>query len=573
MKRCLMLFSALAAALVLDAAPVSEQRAREVAHAFMPGGGEWNRLADAPAGLHIFNRKDGGFIIVSADDCALPVLAYSHSGCFTLKDAPENLRAWVDATSRVIRKAEALGWQPDSRALARWDSPSLLSRAGDGSRLINTATWAQVSPFNYYAPTVDGEKSVTGCVAVAMAIIMRHYCWPEAGSGLLPSYSYQTDKGNTRTQSGHSLGAAYDWNDMPLNHVPEDNRSVAQLIYDCGIAVQSSFNKDATGAYPDDAPKAMAEYFSYSQAALLEQRSYYSTAAWLARVKAEIDADRPVLYSAAAAIGAHAFVVDGYDDASCLHVNWGWKGKCNGYYSIDCFFPQVYEETSEAEFGLYYKHAAVFDLVPDKTGDSRPKTLLRFSRFGDLAGMRITSGEIAKGSPFSIEFGLCTNRGRSDYVNGAICVGLEDKNGQLREFVGEKAEVDCLEPNMGLQYKEYPCRITLEPALGDVLRVFYRVGQEWLPMSGPQDGTMVDFLSAGPDFYFIAEESQYFAGQQLTPALVYGRKSYQKVQWYLDGVPFEQETPALTSGRHTLKAVITYDAGLKETITKELEVR
>lgn len=573
MKRLLMLFSAFALTLVLDAAPVSERRAREVALAFMPGGGEWVTLDDAPEGLHIFNRKGGGFMIVAADDCALPVLAYSHSGSFTLKDAPDNLSAWVDATSRVILKAAALGRQPDSRTLAIWDSPAVLSRSSAGSHLINTATWGQTSPFNYYAPTVDGEKSISGCLSVAMAIIMRHYCWPEAGSGVLPPYSYKTDKGNTRTQSGHALGDPYIWSDMPINHVPEDNRSVAKLIYDCGVAVKSSFNKGATGAFPDDAPGAMAEYFSYSQAALLEQRSYYSTSAWLNRIKAEIDLDRPVLYSASASLGAHAFIVDGYDESSCLHVNWGWKGSGNGYFAIDCFFPKVSDETTEAEYGFYYKHAAVFDLLPDKTGDSRPRTLLRLSRHGDLPGMRLTAGEIAKGASFTIEFGLCTNRGVTDYVNGAICVGLEDRNGVFREFVGQKAEVDCLEPNMGLQYKEYPCRITLEPDLGDVLRVYYRVGQEWLPMSCPKDGDMVDFLSAGPDFYFIAGETQYFAGQQLTPALVYGRKSYQKVQWYLDGAAFQQSSPALTQGRHTLKAVISYADGSKETIVKELEVR
>jgi len=572
MKRLLLLLSAFAAAIVLHAAPVSEQRVREVVLAFMPGNADWEHLSEAPEGLHIFNRKGGGFIIISADDCALPVLAYSYGGRFTLRDAPDNLRAWADATSRVIRQVVSAGKNPDSRLLAVWDAPSVLSRAGAGTHLINTATWGQGSPFNYYAPTVDGEKSIAGCVAVSMAIIMRHYGWPKAGSGILPAYTYMTAKGNTRTQSGHALGDNYKWSDMPLNHVPEDNRSVAKLVYDCGVAVQSSFNAGGTSAFPSDAPGMMAAYFSYSLAGLMEQRAYYSTAAWFDRLKAEIDADHPVLYSAYSSNNGHAFVVDGYDDSSRLHVNWGWKGECNGYFSVDCFFPYSGDPSKEAEYGYYYQHAAAFDLVPDKNGSSRPRTLLCLRRSGDYEGMRLSSGSIGKGTPFTLDFGLCTNRGLTDYQDGALRIGLVDRTGALREFVGDPLGIMTLEPNYGTIVQDYTCRITLEPALGDVLRVFYRVGQDWLPMSYSLDDGTVGFLSAGPDVYFISEEGQYIEGQRWQPEVVYGQRPYLKLQWYLDGVPFEQETPALSSGRHTVKAVLTYADGSKETIVRELEV-
>ena len=129
MKRAISLLILLAAAFTLDAAPVSEQRARKVASDFFAGADDWERLADAPEGCYVFNRKSGGFILVSADDCALPVLGYSYSGRFELKDAPDNLRAWTDATAKAIRQTAVLRRTPDG---GRRQVDCRLRRPGDG---------------------------------------------------------------------------------------------------------------------------------------------------------------------------------------------------------------------------------------------------------------------------------------------------------------------------------------------------------------------------------------------------------------------------------------------------------
>ena len=572
MKRLIILCLALFEALVLCAAPVSEQRARKVASDFFAGG-EWQRLADAPDGCFVFNRKGGGFIIVSADDCALPVLAYSRTGSFSLSGAPDNLLAWVGATTKVIRQRADASRNTDSRLKAVWESPAALSRAGDGEHFLNTATWNQEAPFNFYTPYVDGEKSVTGCVALSMAIIMRHYSWPKKGSGTLPSYKYKTVKGNDRTQAGHSLGHEYNWADMPINHVPGDNVSAARLVYDCGIAVKSEYNEKATSAVSSDAPAVMAKYFGYARNALMEQRSYYSTSAWMARLLAEIDAGRPVLYAAfSEGEFGHAFVVDGYDDSSRLHVNWGWGGSCNGYFVIDCFFPYGDDKSKEWEYGYYYRHAAAFDLVPDKSGSTSPKTLMCMKRTDNLEGMRLSSGTVVKGSPFMLDFGLCTNRGLYDYSGGALRVGLVNKGGELKEFVGNAEEIPLLEPNYGVRITDYRALISSTPALGDALRVFYLVDGQWLLMPYSLDDGTVGSLPAGPDTYFIKKEGRYYEGQTLTPSLIIGTRSYSSLDWYLDGKRFTGSTSPLTRGMHSLKAVISYDDGTRETIVQEIEV-
>ena len=129
-----------------------------------------------------------------------------------------------------------------------------------------------------------------------------------------------------------------------------------------------------------------------------------------------------------------------------------------------------------------------------------------------------------------------------------------------------------LEPNYGAKIRDYIATLSTEPVLGDVLRVFYLDGSDWVLMPyGLDDGT-VGYLNAGPDICFIQKEAAYYAGQKLQPSLILGNKAALSVRWSLDGVTFEEATPPLTSGTHRLKAVLTYEDGSSETILQEITV-
>jgi len=61
-------------------------------------------------------------------------------------------------------------------------------------------------------------------------------------------------------------------------------------------------------------------------------------------LKTELDASRPVYYSGRNNNDGHAFVCDGYTDAvgsvdMRFHINWGWGGMSNGYFTIDNLNP------------------------------------------------------------------------------------------------------------------------------------------------------------------------------------------------------------------------------------------
>lgn len=554
----------------LSASPVTPERAARTASEFFGGDDGLVRDDSSPKGFYIFNRKSGGFVLISADDSAIPVLGYSFTGHFSLRNAPENLACWSELTSSAIALSSKSKAPSDSRLLALWDAPLELSRAGTGQYLIETATWNQREPFNHYAPVVDNAATLAGCVPLSMAIIMRHFRWPAAGTGYLPSYTYTTDKKTSFTVPDRSLGDRYEWDNMPLHHVASDNYAPAALIRDCGISVMAEYNEKGTSAVTSDAVIKMMQHFSYSKAAVMDQRYYYRTHEWMEKIRAEISAGNPVLYSAFSSNDSgHAFIVDGFDDSYSFHINWGWGGECNGFFSIDCFYP--YTDKSEAEFGFYYRHAAAFGLVPDKSGSSTYSPCLRMKGYDLIGGLELESGTIGRGSSFSLAFGLCVNRGNSLY-DGAVRVGLVDSSGNLREFVGEAENIVSLQRNCGVRITGYNARITLEPQLGDELKVFYLADGSWIQMPYSNEGDTVGSLSAGPAFWFIRKDETYFAGQNIQLELAGGDGDCVSLSWYFDGKACSATVRNAASGKHSIKAVISHSDGSRETLFQEIEV-
>ena len=79
------------------------------------------------------------------------------------------------------------------------------------------------------------------------------------------------------------------------------------------------------------AEQALLTHFRYYPTLHCVSRSQYTDSEWLDLMQSELDAARPILYSA----GGHALVDDGYDGDRRLHFNLGWGGQCNGFYTID----------------------------------------------------------------------------------------------------------------------------------------------------------------------------------------------------------------------------------------------
>ena len=84
----------------------------------------------------------------------------------------------------------------------------------------------------------------------------------------------------------------------------------------------------------------MKEHFYYSKKMAFTKRGT-DTELWKSSLDSSLLAGNPIIYSGFPDVGSvgHAFNVDGVHKSNYYHVNWGWGGVDNGYYTIDNFKP------------------------------------------------------------------------------------------------------------------------------------------------------------------------------------------------------------------------------------------
>ena len=387
--------------------------------------------------FYVFNIEGGGFVIVAGDDAVNPILAYSYENSFRSEGMPDNLAAWMDGLRETILSVRAQGMKPSPATAARWQNPAATaSGPARGSITLATANWGQDGIFGAKCPGVDTEQSVTGCVAAATAIIMRYHKHPEKGSGVLPSYTYATAKGTTRTQPGHALGATYDWDSMPLTFTGAETdaqkEAVANLLFDIAVMVHARFNSAANGgtsALTTDARAGLVNYMGYDPGIQRIARGATALTPWFSQIQAEIDAGRPLIYEAQDPGGAsHVFVVDGYDASNNIRINWGWTGMANGFYSVDNLVP------SGVPRNYSQNHVIYIGLKPNT--DTSPALI--YSRFS--AGSRSS----APGATFN------TRAIDVTALNGAFtgyyAVGRFDRDGEFKEIVSEPQALNNIQP-------------------------------------------------------------------------------------------------------------------------------
>ncbi|MBR3799014.1 MAG: C10 family peptidase [Bacteroidales bacterium] len=364
MKRFVLLFLLLSLGLSVFCAPVSVQTAQRAAESYWAqmNGGKVSFAASQTefVEFYVFNNQIGeGFVLVSADDIAHPILGYSDKGSFrTDVQLPVNVRGWFKGISKEISSAVELGVQQSEEVREEWNSllegtpyPKRSTRAV--SALLST-TWDQGNPYNNLCPADSntdsyyGGRTVTGCVATAMAQVMKYWNYPAQGNGS-HSYTHST----YGTQSANFGTTTYAWTNMPNNLTTYSSSAqktaVATLMYHCGVAVDMQYDiaeNGGSGAYTvvnygntPCAKNALVTYFKYKNTIQGLFRQSYSDTNWKNLLKADLDAGRPIMYSGASDEGGHSFVCDGYNNNDQFHFNWGWSGSYDGFFSLNAMTP------------------------------------------------------------------------------------------------------------------------------------------------------------------------------------------------------------------------------------------
>lgn len=362
---------------------------------------------------YVFNNDAGGFVIIAGDDAVTPVLGYTSTGSFDAENLPDGLK---DLLKSYERQIAALGDNYVANQTAT-------RTAFTGEKLLNTAKWNQGNPFNKYTP----NNYVTGCVATAGAIVMKHHGYPAKGTG---SHSY-TWNGKTLTAN---FGHDYDWANMPTKYTVGNDEAfdgVARLMSDLGVAVEMKYDKDGSGAYIGNLVTALQKYYGYSKLSHLMAIEDVGAEAWNGRLREEIDANRPVLYAASdPARGGHAFVIDGYKDES-FSVNWGWGGYCDGFYQIGALNPESAGKPTGDKYNV--GQSAVFGMEPSD-GTEKISDLGFRKVTGLLQSMNMNITDVKKGQNGVIFSAPIGNTGDQPF-NGEVAVALMNAKGEMREIV------------------------------------------------------------------------------------------------------------------------------------------
>lgn len=293
---------------------------------------------------YVFNLKNNGYIVVSAEYRTWPVLAYSFENSYSLLNHPPAFEFWMNSYKEQIvnvRKSSLKVNTDISDAWNRLSNEDFNSNQIFKSKAVSPmlfTTWDQSPYYNDACPADSlgpGGNAVAGCVPIAMAQIMNYYRYPQQGIG---SYSYvEPDYG---TLSADFANTTYRWDYMPLE-LTGSNLYAAEIIYHLGVAVDLDYGPQGSGMYNHKIAYAVRTNFGYDPTTEYLFRDS-TTMNWKQQVLSHLDNKMPLYYAGWADTtftSGHAFVCDGYQDTSYFHFNWGWGGSYDGYFMLDNLTP------------------------------------------------------------------------------------------------------------------------------------------------------------------------------------------------------------------------------------------
>ena len=371
MKRYTMILAlVLMVAMPMMAERVTPETARKVAATFLSNNGakaaQLTDLSKAAgfSNLYIFNGEQG-FVVMAADDCVQPILGYSLTGRFVVENMPTNVSGWLQGYNDEIQYAVDSKMKATAETAKLWrDLISGNSKAGRATAVVDnllSTIWDQDPYYNAMCPydSQVGELTVTGCVATAMAQIMRYWEHPIHGTG---SHSYTHSKYGV--QSANYGNTTYNWDNMP-NSIHSANNDIAQLMYHCGVSVDMDYNiadNGGSGAATADVANALTNYFDYQQSTFRSKVFFESS--WVSMLKAELDNGRPLQYSGRGSGGGHSFVCCGYDSDDNFYFNWGWSGRNDGFYALNNLVPGS-GGSGGAGYSFTQSQGAIFGIQPN----------------------------------------------------------------------------------------------------------------------------------------------------------------------------------------------------------------
>ena len=341
------------------------------------------------------------FVIVAADDVAHPILGYnmgrpwptasndggkSNNRAITQSSnlsLPSQVSGFLDDLANQINAALQQNVAPDRGTASEWQQLSgevpmySSSNIPDSVGPLLTTTWDQGQYYNALCPEdTNGPAghAYTGCVATAMAQIINYWGYPVHGRGF-HSYNISNLDPNSMCSLNNLSGygtlyadyenTTYDYANMPnsldVNSTLQEVQAVAKLMYYCGVGVNMFYDANSSGAYEEDIRGALISYFGFSSSLGYANRYQYTNVEWEDSLRSNINRYEPVIYTGTNSFSAHAFVLDGYNQAGFFHFNFGWSGSCDGWFLTTAI---------DVNFGFNNWQSAFMGIRPDSVSQS-----------------------------------------------------------------------------------------------------------------------------------------------------------------------------------------------------------
>ena len=324
---------------------------------------------DLTPAIYVFNGKeDDGFVLVSAEDNARAVLGYADQGSFDSQNIPSNMQVWLQMYAEELAYAQLM-----PQTSASYDK-SIGTQYPTIEPLLGETQWGQSEPYNNHCPMMDGGRAVTGCVATALSQIMYQHKYPKQGTG---THSYHLQ--NYGTISVDYSKATYDWDNMLPRYVRNSYTTiqadaVAQLMYHVGVSANMYYTPQASGTSSGIALQGLSRYFGYDAGIIPFLKDFMPESEVLEGIATDLEAGRPVYISAVTTnYEGHAFVCDGMQSNGYLHINWGWSGTSDGYFSISALNPgQQGTGGSAANLAFTVDVCAYTNIRPNEGGKGAP---------------------------------------------------------------------------------------------------------------------------------------------------------------------------------------------------------
>ena len=371
-----------------------------------------------PQSFYIINDDmNNRFVIVSSDERFFEILGYSNNGKFDSEMAPPSLLTLLDDYNRQY---EYLLTNEPSVPIVEKRSTNFPDIAP-----IIKSKWGQGTPYNDMCPySIKADQNcVTGCVATAMAQVMRHHQWPENGQGY---YSY-----TAKIDSTQSVDLEMDFSTLHFNWdnlidvykggagTQEQRAEVAKLMSACGISVAMNYGANGSGSQEYHIAYALTHYFDYNPNLLFKIKNYYSNEEWDELILGELFAGRPILYAGDAGFfNGHSFIIDGCAPDGTYHFNFGWEGYSDGNF---------YLQGTDKLLHYHNNQQMVYQVAKEEVGEH--EDVFYSSDFiSQKTALKIEEKSIFSYYPYCYSPQTSSMENIEDFFNGEVGIALYDKD-------------------------------------------------------------------------------------------------------------------------------------------------